>query len=403
MSILSLRLMADVRRELRADHGFEVHFISPRGDSLERGRSDGLSPRLVERACYGLQESINNGAAHALTLGDGLDGWVLALVDGNVIHGGAFGGPYWTTAGHTPDRRAAVASEALDIDAASGRRMAKRLPTLTGTGDIDTMLAQVYTTFYAMSGWTPTLLEENRTSVMQQRQITQAIEEMRQKGQPGLLYAFEKERALLAHLRADNRTGARRILNEMLASIYLSSPKLVVLRARAIELMSCLTRAAIEDNPLLEPLIEQNHGWTEQLLHAQSFEELSGSLMAALDDFGEGIYLHGLNRSNTQVRRVLDFINTHHADPIRLKKVADHIGLSPSRTAHLVKAVTGRSVGQIVQETRIRHAQQLLTQTEKRCADIAYDVGFGDQSYFTKHFRKLTGTTPARYRRQHSH
>ena len=42
----------------------------------------------------------------------------------------------------------------------------------------------------------------------------------------------------------------------------------MVLRARAVELMSCLTRAAIEDNPLLEPLIERNHAWTERLIAA---------------------------------------------------------------------------------------------------------------------------------------
>jgi hypothetical protein len=70
---------------------------------------------------------------------------------------------------------------------------------------------------------------------------------------------FEKERALLAHIRAGDRNTARRILNEMLATIYLTSHQLVVLRARTVEMMSCLTRAAIEDNPLMEPLIVRNH------------------------------------------------------------------------------------------------------------------------------------------------
>jgi AraC-like DNA-binding protein len=33
------------------------------------------------------------------------------------------------------------------------------------------------------------------------------------------------------------------------------------------------------------------------------------------------------------------------------------------------------------------------------CTDIAYETGFGDQSYFIKQFRKQMGITPARYRR----
>jgi AraC family transcriptional regulator len=51
---------------------------------------------------------------------------------------------------------------------------------------------------------------------------------------------------------------------------------------------------------------------------------------------------------------------------------------------------------------RVRHAQHLLENTSMSGADIAYETGFGDQSYLIKHFRRLTGTTPARYRRLRS-
>ena len=46
-----------------------------------------------------------------------------------------------------------------------------------------------------------------------------------------------------------------------------------------------------------------------------------------------------------------------------------------------------------------QEAQRLLEQTAMPCAHIAYETGFSDQSYFTKQFRALTGTTPARHRR----
>jgi len=50
---------------------------------------------------------------------------------------------------------------------------------------------------------------------------------------------------------------------------------------------------------------------------------------------------------------------------------------------------------------RIQEAQRLLEQSDLACTEIAYEVGFGDQSYFTKQFRQITGTTPAKHRRQH--
>mgnify|MGYP003735104917 FL=1 len=186
----------------------------------------------------------------------------------------------------------------------------------------------------------------------------------------------------------------------MLAAIYMSAPQLVVLRARVIELLSCLTRAAIEDNPLLEALIERNHAWTDKLIHSESFEELSESLMRALDEFIDGIHLHGVNRSNTHVHRALEFIGRSYADPISLRDVAEHVGLSTCRLAHLTKDFTGQSVLQVIHQVRIRRAEELLAKTSQSCADIAYAVGFGDQSYFTHLFKRETGLTPARYRKR---
>jgi AraC-like DNA-binding protein len=185
----------------------------------------------------------------------------------------------------------------------------------------------------------------------------------------------------------------------MLAGIYMSSPKLVVLRARAVELLSCLTRAAIEDNPLLEPMIERNHAWTEKLVTTRHFEELSQVLMTALDDYSDVIYLQGVNRSNVKVSQAIDYIGAHYMRPISLRDVAGEVGLSPCRLAHLVKSYTGRTVMQLIYQIRVTHARKLLMNSSRTCAEIAYELGFGDQSYFIKHFKRLTGTTPLRFRR----
>jgi AraC family transcriptional regulator of arabinose operon len=121
--------------------------------------------------------------------------------------------------------------------------------------------------------------------------------------------------------------------------------------------------------------------------------------MGALDQFIDGLYLHGVNRSNERVRRALDFIAANSMRAISLRDVARDVGLSACRLSHLVKQHTGRTVLQIVGQARIRQAQHLLERSAKSCTEIAYEVGFGDQSYFIKQFRRETGTTPARYRR----
>jgi YesN/AraC family two-component response regulator len=64
-----------------------------------------------------------------------------------------------------------------------------------------------------------------------------------------------------------------------------------------------------------------------------------------------------------------------------------------------VKNLTGKTFSQILQQIRIQNAQNLLARTSKSCTEVAYECGYHDQSYFIKHFRRITGTTPAKYRR----
>jgi len=398
MAILSKRLMESVSRDYRGQHGLDIRLMDIAG---QVGGADddplGLLGNAARRRNYALQQSINLGAPHIFESAPGILSWVVALEDRRRIYGGLISGDVLVLKegkSSKPTQRYLV-KHGLEDGVAD--ELLKTLPVWESSR-VESAAADLAQLFYQQSGWRTELLDENRLRRGQMEQLNRAIEDQRREGQPAL-YAFEKERMLLATIRTGDRPGARSLLNEMLAIIYMSSPKLVVLRARAVELLSCLTRAAIEDNPLLEPMIERNHAWTEKLVAARSFEELSQRLMTALDDFIDAIYLQGVNRSNVKVSQAIDYIGRHYTGPISLRDVAEEVGLSPCRLAHLMKTYTGRTVMQLIYQMRVSHAQKLLTTSSQSCTDIAYEVGFNDQSYFIKHFKRLTGTTPMRFRR----
>jgi len=398
MAILSKRMMQDVTRAYLHEWGVRPLFLDVSGAALDSQRDFlGRLQGIRRRRNSALQESVAQGETRIFEPVPGIVSWVVALEDRRMVYGGLVGGEVRTSRNGSQQRAGADYLTVRGLSREEATAFFEQLPEWP-EARVKEAAGDLLQTFYQISGWKPELLEENRLRIQQQRQLAQAIEDQRRNGIPAL-YAFEKERILLAHIRAGDRKAARKILNDMLATIYMSSPQLVVLRARAIEMISCLTRAAIEDNPLLEPLIERNHAWTESLVRARNFEELSGVLMEALDDFIDGIYLHGMNRSNVKVTQALDFISSHYMQKISLKTVAETVGLSPCRLAHLVKQFTGRSVLQIIHQVRVRRAQHLLERTSKSCTEIAYEVGFNDQSYFIKHFKRWTGTTPAYYRR----
>jgi YesN/AraC family two-component response regulator len=190
------------------------------------------------------------------------------------------------------------------------------------------------------------------------------------------------------------------MLNTMLAAIFLYSPREAVIRARLIEMMGYLVRAAVEDSPLLEPLLERQQKWMERVFTTEGFESLCVVVREALDDFMDGIFEQGYDRTNKKVRKALDYIGEHFAGNLRLDDVAAHVGLSTFRIAHMVKEYTGRTILQHVKRLRTEKARHLLEDSSLTCAEIAYEVGFSDQSFFTRQFREMTGTTPARYRRE---
>ena len=63
-----------------------------------------------------------------------------------------------------------------------------------------------------------------------------------------------------------------------------------------------------------------------------------------------------------------------------------------------LKALTGQSTNEFMQNTRLKYAARILVETDMPIADIAYDVGFSDPYYFSRAFKNLFGKSPKQWR-----
>ena len=86
------------------------------------------------------------------------------------------------------------------------------------------------------------------------------------------------------------------------------------------------------------------------------------------------------------------------AERVRMGEIAALVGLSPSRFAHLFRAVVGTSPLRYLRELRIERARQLLEDTSLPIKDVMRQVGCTDKSHFSKDFRARYGVGARQYR-----
>jgi AraC-like DNA-binding protein/quercetin dioxygenase-like cupin family protein len=102
--------------------------------------------------------------------------------------------------------------------------------------------------------------------------------------------------------------------------------------------------------------------------------------------------------SNDVIFRILKFIQANLYRKISLDDVAKEVFLTSNYVSHLISRETDKTFSALILEKRIEHAKELLRFTSKRLVEIAEEVGFPDETYFSKRFKLYTGETPKKFR-----
>ena len=83
---------------------------------------------------------------------------------------------------------------------------------------------------------------------------------------------------------------------------------------------------------------------------------------------------------------------------LKVEQLAQVVCLGRTAFYNKVKSLVGISPVELLRHIRIRHAEDMVAQSQEPFSQIAYAVGFSDAHYFSKCFKKQTGLTPSEYR-----
>ncbi len=104
-------------------------------------------------------------------------------------------------------------------------------------------------------------------------------------------------------------------------------------------------------------------------------------------------------RNFLRIRPVLEYIDTHYAEKMRLEELASGLSLSPDHFGKLFRDALDTTPVEYVNAVRINHAQHHLINGKEPLAVIAKRCGFASATYFHKVFHDLTGTSPVAFRK----
>jgi AraC-like DNA-binding protein len=131
----------------------------------------------------------------------------------------------------------------------------------------------------------------------------------------------------------------------------------------------------------------------DRTLNELSVQSLAYDLIGSFDrmETGDSTALPWLRR----LRALLD---ERYASNLDIAALAAELGVHPVHLSRAFRRAHKVSVGDYVHRRRIQQACRVLRDSATPIAAIAEDLGYVDQSHFSRVFRSVTGKTPARYR-----
>lgn len=215
-------------------------------------------------------------------------------------------------------------------------------------------------------------------------------------------YPAEKEMQLLAAVRSGNFDETRQLLTEI-RTVNVQNRRLVPAMARL--LYNSLIATAMKAYDQLQTdapqiLLENLQTLSTLQERREPDEVVFDAILHCYAYLCEASQQSNQHKNHQVIENVLAYLETCYPNAsLCLDMVADHLGVSYYFLSRIFKEETNKSFSDMLNDIRIHHAMDLLTNTQCAVQEISAQVGYTNWSTFLRAFRKRTGTTPLQYRK----
>lgn len=135
----------------------------------------------------------------------------------------------------------------------------------------------------------------------------------------------------------------------------------------------------------------------DQAAYKEDFLDMFQELMKELLECLEG----NSEIQDRKLQEMLDYIAEHYMEDLDLSGLAQNFNFNYSYLSTYFNTRMGEGFSEYLNRIRVNQACRHLEKQELSIAVVSEMVGYSDQSYFCRVFKKITGETPSAYRRGH--
>ena len=287
----------------------------------------------------------------------------------------------------------------------SSEKMLETMSSLSGKfprrepSDLNHLSAMLLSSALYIGGERHELMERRRAQE-QYQDIGEYIHQLKLVGVSGT-YPLDKEQTMMRAIREGDLNEARAALNELLGHIFFASGgDFSTMRARSVELMSLLSRAAAEGGADLDYVLELNKRFLKESIYLRSVDELTVWLTQVIERYAAMVFDLIDVKHKDVIYKAINYMKRHYNGKVTLEDTARHVGFTPTYFSKVFKEEVGVTFNSYLGNLRVERSKALLLAGELSIGEICAAAGFEDQSYFIKVFRKYTGVTPGQFRKQ---
>jgi len=114
-----------------------------------------------------------------------------------------------------------------------------------------------------------------------------------------------------------------------------------------------------------------------------------------------GVKLEEEKITHPEVNKIIAYIDEHYAEDLSVKFLSQYVVMGENYVSSLFKKKTGQTLIHYLHRVRVEKAIWYLKNSKLSISEIGANVGFVNDNYFIKIFKRFTNETPSQYRKQH--